>query len=95
MFAEEMPDSNCGIYTPQKLKGVSTLFHLYVNDADKAFSQAVAAGAKIKMPLADMFWGDRYGQLEDPYGYIWAIASHVRDVSDEEIEQAGKECMKG
>lgn len=61
------------------------VLHLYVADADAAYAQAVAAGAKPIMPLADMFWGDRYGQVEDPFGYHWSIATHIRDVSPEEM----------
>ncbi len=55
--------------------------HLYVENADAAVEQAVAAGAKITVPLADMFWGDRYAQLEDPFGHRWSIGTHMRDSS--------------
>lgn len=78
---------------PQTLKGTPVTMHLYVKDADKTFDTAVKAGAKSVMPLADMFWGDRYGVLEDPFGHSWAVATHVRDVSPEEISAAAKKGM--
>lgn len=61
------------------------VLHLYVEDADAFFAQAVAAGAQLIMPLTDMFWGDRYGQVQDPFGYRWSIATHLRDVTPEEL----------
>ena len=65
--------------------------HLYVADADATIAQAVAAGAKVTMPVDDAFWGDRYGQVEDPFGHHWSMATHVRDLSPEEIQAAAKE----
>ena len=73
---------------PATLGGASVAMHLYFENVDAAFSQAVAAGAQPKMPPTDMFWGDRYGQLRDPFGHRWSVATHVRDVSPEEIQQA-------
>ena len=64
---------------------------LYVPDCDAAFERAVAAGAKVKMPPADMFWGDRTGTVLDPFGYSWTFATHVRDLTFEEMRQAGEE----
>ncbi len=61
--------------------------HLYVTDADAAFARAVKAGAKVERPLADMFWGDRYGKLVDPFGHHWSIAEHLEDVPPEQIPQ--------
>jgi len=75
---------------PQTLKGSPVTIHLYVNDADKTYDAAVKAGAKPVMPMSDMFWGDRYGVLEDPFGHSWAVATHQRDVSREEIQEAVK-----
>lgn len=75
---------------PQSLKGSPVTIHLYVNDADKTFDTAVKAGAKSVMPVSDMFWGDRYGVLEDPFGHSWSIATHTRDVSDKEIQEASR-----
>ncbi|MGA0612916.1 VOC family protein [Caldimonas sp. KR1-144] len=86
MLAEEMPD--WGSLGPKTLKGTPVTLHLMVDDADAAIAKAVAAGAKLTMPAADMFWGDRYGQVEDPFGHRWSIAHHVRDVSIEEMKQA-------
>jgi len=57
---------------------------------EAVFNQAVAAGAKIMMPVADMFWRDRYGLLEDPFGHQWSIATHVRDVTQEELKEAAR-----
>ena len=62
--------------------------HLYVDDVDAFTARALAAGAKSTMPVQDMFWGDRYGQLEDPFGHRWSVATHVRDVSAAEMQQA-------
>lgn len=91
MMAEEYPD--WGSVGPNTLKGTPVTLHLYVEDAEKAFTQAVNAGATVKMPLADMFWGDRYGIVVDPFGHQWSIAMHIRDVSMEEMQaNAGKAC---
>jgi uncharacterized glyoxalase superfamily protein PhnB len=62
--------------------------HLYVDDVDATVARAVGAGAKVTMPVADMFWGDRYGQLEDPFGHRWSVATHKRDVNPEEMRKA-------
>jgi PhnB protein len=86
MLTDEMPDF--GALGPNALKGSPVTIHLYVEDVDAVAARAVAAGAKIRMPVADMFWGDRYGQLEDPFGHRWSIATHVRDVTPEEMRQA-------
>jgi len=78
---------------PKTLKGSPVTIHLYVKDADATFEKAVKAGAKTTMPMDDTFWGDRYGVIEDPYGHTWAIATHVRDVSREEMDKAAKKGM--
>lgn len=93
MIADEFPEHNCGVTSPQTLNGTSVLLHLYVNDVDSAFAQAVKAGAKVQMPVADMFWGDRYGQLQDPFGHVWSLATHIADLSEEEVEEGSKSCM--
>jgi uncharacterized glyoxalase superfamily protein PhnB len=62
----------------------SVSIHLYVPDVDNAFKRAVEAGCTVKFPLADMFWGDRFGKLLDPFGHVWGMASHVEDVTPEE-----------
>jgi PhnB protein len=63
------------------------LLHLYVPDADSAFEQAQAAGCTVTFPLADQFWGDRYGHVKDPFGFVWAIGTHIEDVTPEEMQQ--------
>ena len=67
--------------------------HLYVSDCDKVYNQAVSAGATATMPVAEQFWGDRYGQLTDPYGHTWSIATHVEDLTREEMEERMKQFM--
>jgi PhnB protein len=86
MLAEHMPEY--GSRDPRALQGTPVYLHLYVPDADAAWDQAIAAGAKPVMPLADMFWGDRYGQVEDPFGHRWSIATRVREPSIDEMRQA-------
>lgn len=86
MLNDEMPD--WGTLGPKSLRGSPVTVHLYVENADEFFNQAVRAGAKVTMPIADMFWGDRYGKVEDPFGHQWSIGTHVRDVSPEEMEKA-------
>jgi PhnB protein len=74
MLVDEMPDCGGGAsYGPKALKGTPVVLHLYVEDADATIAQAEAAGAKVTMPATDMFWGDRYGQVRDPFGVIWAF----------------------
>jgi uncharacterized glyoxalase superfamily protein PhnB len=80
-----------GDHSPQSLNGTTASLHLYVNNADKLFAQAVAAGATAVMPMEDAFWGDRYGQVVDPYGHRWGIATHKKDLSDKEIRKAAQE----
>jgi PhnB protein len=86
MLVDEMPEY--GALGPKSLKGSPVTVHLYVEDADAFVKRAVEAGAKVTMPVAEMFWGDRYGQLEDPFGHRWSVATHVRDVSAEEMRKA-------
>lgn len=86
MLVDEMPE--WGALGPKALKGSSVTIHLYVENADATFERAVKAGAKVVMPIADQFWGDRYGKLEDPFGHHWSIATHVRDVSPGEMQEA-------
>lgn len=74
-----------GSKSPEALGGSPVTIHIFVDDADTLFTRAVAAGAKVTMPLDDMFWGDRYGKLEDPFGHKWSIASRIENLSAEEI----------
>ncbi|TMA07981.1 MAG: VOC family protein [Deltaproteobacteria bacterium] len=88
MLVDEFPD--WGSFGPKSLKGSPVTLHLYVEDVDAFVAHAAASGAKITMPLQDMFWGDRYCKLEDPFGHQWSIATHVRDVSPDEMRQAAQ-----
>jgi len=89
MLVDEMPE--WGALGPKSLKGSPVTIHLYVDDVDGFVARAVGAGAKITMPLDDMFWGDRYCKLEDPFGHHWSVATHVRDVSPDEMQKAMRE----
>jgi PhnB protein len=90
MLADEFPGCN---QSPASLGGSGMNVHLYVRDTDALFARAEKAGAKVIMPPMDMFWGDRYAVLEDPFGHRWSIATHQRDVSPEDIATAGAACM--
>jgi len=92
MLVDEAPE--WGMLGPKALKGSSVYIHLYVDDVDAFSARAVAAGATIKMPVADMFWGDRYGQFEDPFGHQWSVATHVRDVTPDEMREAMRNMSK-
>lgn len=85
----ESPASECK--SPATLKGTAVELYLYVEDADAAYRQAVAAGAKAVMPVQEMFWGDRMGSLEDPFGHRWSVATHIKDLSPEEMTMAAVE----
>ena len=87
MLADEFPGAPC--LSPQTVGGTTNVLHIYVEDADLLYNSAVAAGAAALMPMTDMFWGDRYGQVKDPFGHIWAIATHTEDVSPAELEKRG------
>jgi PhnB protein len=80
---------------PKALGGTPVTIHLMVDDVDKVADQAVAAGAKVVMPVADAFWGDRYGILEDPFGHQWSIATTIRKMSEAEIKEAAAKAMCG
>ena len=82
---DEYPDM--GAVSPLALNGSAVTIHLYVEDVDALWKQALRAGARETMPLADAFWGDRYGRLVDPYGHHWSIASHVEDLTPEEMSK--------
>jgi uncharacterized glyoxalase superfamily protein PhnB len=88
MLTDEAPQ--WGALSPKSLKGSPVTIHLYVDDADAFVARAAKAGAKVTMPVDEMFWGDRYGKLEDPFGHHWSIGTHVRDVSPQEMQQAMK-----
>jgi len=92
MLADEQPQF--GALSPQSTGGAGMGLHIYVEDVDSAFDRAVKAGAKVEMPVGDMFWGDRYGKLADPFGHKWSIATHKADLSAEEMERGMKAMME-
>jgi PhnB protein len=77
--------------SPQTLNGTSASVFLYVDDVDSVFAQAIKAGAKESMPVQNMFWGDRFGKLTDPFGHKWMLASHIEDVPPEEVARKAKQ----
>ena len=89
MLTDEFPD--WGSFGPKSLKGSSVVIHLYVENADAFLANAVKAGVKVTMPVSETFWGDRYGQFEDPFGHRWSVGTHVRDVTPEQMQQAMKD----
>lgn len=91
MLAQDYPEF--GSRGPLALKGTPVVIHLYVPDADAAWAKAVDAGAKPLMPLSDMFWGDRYGQVEDPFGHRWSIATHKQDLTPAQIMEGMNKMM--
>lgn len=91
MLSDEFPDWN--VLGPESLKGSTVTIHLYVDDVDALMKQAASAGATVIFPATNMFWGDRNGQLKDPFGHIWSIATHVEDLSPEEIAQRSGPAM--
>lgn len=85
MLADEHPEIS--FLSPQTLGGSPVTIHIYVEDVDALAAQAEAAGAKVRRAVADQFYGDRGGQFEDPFGHVWYIASHIEDVSPEEMQK--------
>ena len=92
MLADENPEM--GFRGPASLGGSPVGILIYVEDVDALFAQAIAAGGKEQRPLADQFYGDRSGTLEDPYGHVWTVATHVEDVPPEEMGKRFEEMMK-
>ena len=90
--AEEFPDMKC--LSPKSLGGTPVGIHLYVDNVDAAFKQALSAGCKETMPLTNMFWGDRFGKLADPYGHEWSLAQHMEDVPPQEMAKRAEEAFK-
>lgn len=88
MLMDEFPDMKA--LGPASLGGSPVTIHMYVTDVDAAADRAVKAGATVKMPVSDMFWGDRYGVIEDPFGHSWSLATHVRDVSPADMAKAAE-----
>jgi uncharacterized glyoxalase superfamily protein PhnB len=90
MMGDEMPGMNKSVET---LGGSPVAFFVYVADVDAAYAKALAAGAKELMPVDDMFWGDRTGQVVDPFGLRWSLATHIKDMTPDEIRRAGEAWM--
>jgi PhnB protein len=91
MLADEFPDHDA--HGPRKFGGSPVSLHLYCEDVDAVAARATAAGAKVKRPVADQFYGDRLGTLEDPFGHIWHLSMHIEDVSLEELDRRAKKMM--
>jgi len=89
--ADEMPGHGAATQSPQTLGGSTATLNIYIDDVDKLFAQAINAGGKSVMDPTDMFWGDRYGTVTDPFGHVWSIATHKEDLSKSEMEQRAQE----
>jgi uncharacterized glyoxalase superfamily protein PhnB len=93
-LADDFPEyCNGQSRTPNSLGGTPVVLHRYVKDADAAIDRAAKAGATVLMPATDMFWGDRYGQVKDPFGHQWAFATRIKDMSPQEMDKAGKDAF--
>jgi uncharacterized glyoxalase superfamily protein PhnB len=92
MLVDEMPE--WGALGPKTRGGTSVTLHLFVPDVDAAVVRAVAAGATVVMPVADMFWGDRYGQVQDPFGHRWSLATPKKQLTEAELRTAAAEAMR-
>jgi len=92
MLADEHPDHDA--HGPRKFGGSPVSMHIYVEDVDAVWKQATAAGAKVKRPLDNQFYGDRLGTLEDPFGHTWHLSSHIEDLSMEELGRRAAAAMK-
>ncbi|MDQ7784470.1 MAG: VOC family protein, partial [Desulfomonilaceae bacterium] len=88
MMGEECPEEPSK--SAETMGGSPVGFHIYVENVDDAFRKAVEAGSETKMPVEDMFWGDRVGTVQDPFGYNWSFATHTKDLTPEEIEEGAK-----
>jgi PhnB protein len=86
MLADEFPE--WGVLSPLSIGGTATVLHLYTNDVDAVWKGAVDAGAEVRQPLQNVFWGERYGQITDPFGHRWGLAQHLRNVPRQEIAEA-------
>jgi len=91
MLADEFPEF--GSLSPQAVGGSPMGLHIYIENVDAAFDRAVKAGAQVEMPVMDQFWGDRYGKLKDPFGHKWSIATHIKDMSADEMKRSMDEAM--
>jgi PhnB protein len=89
-LADEMPNPG-NAKSPQTLGATTTTFNIYVPDADTTFKNAISAGGKETMPIADQFWGDRYGSFTDPFGHTWGVATRKLELTKEEVDQRARE----
>lgn len=89
VLSDEFPEMDS--LSPPTIGKSPVSIYLYVDDADRTFDSAISEGAEVIMQMTDAFWGDRWGQLRDPFGHIWSIATHKKDVTPEEMEKAAKE----
>jgi uncharacterized glyoxalase superfamily protein PhnB len=92
MLSDEHPEF--GALSPQSTGGAGMGLHIYLDGVDAAFDRAVKAGAQVEMPVMDQFWGDRYGKLKDPFGHKWSIATHVKDLSEDDMKKSMDEAME-
>ena len=92
MLHDEYPDM--GAKGPNAIGGSPVTLHLYVPDVDAFFDRAVKAGAKVTMPVQDMFWGDRFGSLEDPYGHKWGIATQIEELTPEQVHERAESAFE-
>jgi len=90
-LADEFPDHDA--HPPRKFGGSPVSLHLYCEDVDAVAAKAIAGGAKVKRPVADQFYGDRLGTLEDPFGHTWPISTHIEDVPPEELDRRARKAM--
>jgi PhnB protein len=91
MLSDPFPQSN--VRPPSERGGPTASIFLYVEDVDATFDQAQSAGAEVVSELEDMFWGDRFGTLSDPFGHVWSVATHKEDLSEEEMAERSKAAM--
>ena len=93
MLADEFPEM--GVLAPPSIGGTATVLHFSTDDADAVWQRALDGGAEVRQPLQDVFWGERYGQITDPFGHRWGIAQHLRDVPREELARGVWEAFGG
>jgi PhnB protein len=93
MLADEFEE--LGVLSPLAVGGTGTVLHLTTDDVDTLWARAIAAGAEVRQPLADAFWGERYGQITDPFGHRWGLAQRLRDVPQDEIAAAARALFGG